>query len=398
MQNGKLCIALIGIGWAGTMHAKAYQRVYGRSIVLKTVCGLEPTIGEFAEKYGFQGYTKDFDQVLRDPEVDVVDLVTPPNLHVAMAIRAMWAGKHVICEKPLTGYFGRSGDPEQVGSVSRRKMFDAVKEELEELEQVIRETGNTFCFAANWIYSPAFQRACQLVRAKGTTVLQVQGLVGHKGSPASYVKHWSRSGGGTLGRNIAHPLGAAVYLKQLEMEGRGLDFQIKSVMCDCSQVTRQVENQYIQAAPVDTEDWAHAIFTFGDGTKVVVTAADTFLGECTNSLEIFGNDAVFKCHFSPTNLLEAYFSDDRGIEGLEISEKSDHNIGHMLAGVCEETVRGYYGEIQDFVECILNGREPLASFALAKELILLTQAAYCAAEEGRTLPLNDDLTPLNRAE
>lgn len=387
MQNGKLCIALVGIGWAGTMHAKAYNHLYGREIVRKTVCALEPTVGEFAKKYHFQNHTNDFEEVLRDPEIDVVDLVTPPNLHKSMTISAMRAGKHVICEKPLLGYFGAPDDPAEVGSVSRKKMFDAVKADLEEMEAVIQETGKTFCFAANWLYSPAFQRACELILAKGTTVVQVQGLVAHKGSPASYVKYWNKSGGGTLGRNIVHPLGAAVYLKKLEMEHRGLKFGVKSVMCDCSQVMKQIENRYIEADPVDTEDWAHAVFTFTDGTKAVVTAADTYLGECTNNLEIYGNDAVYKCNFSPSNLLEAYFSDDKGIEGLEIAEKSDHNIGHMRAGICEETVRGYFEEIQDFVACIQDGREPLAGFGLAKYLTLLVQAAYCAAEQGQTVDL-----------
>mgnify|MGYP003265638199 CR=1 FL=1 len=389
MRDGKLCIALVGIGWAGTMHAKAYYHVYGQEIVRKTVCALEPTVGEFAKKHHFEQYTKNFEDVLQDSEIDVVDLVTPPNLHKTMAIAAMQAGKHVICEKPLLGYFGAPDDPAEVGNVSREKMFNMVRKDLEELEAVIRKTGKTFCFAANWIYSPAFQRTCELICAKGTTVVEIQGLVGHKGSPASYVKYWSKSGGGTLGRNIVHPLGAAVYLKKLEMENKGLNFGIRSVMCDCSQVTKQIENRYIEADPVDTEDWAHAIFTFNDGTKAVVTAADTYLGECTNTLAVYGNDAVFRCNFSPSNLLEAYFSDDRNIQNEEISEKSDHNMGHMRVGICEEEVRGYYEEIQDFIECIREGRTPRADFGLAKYLTLLVQAAYCAAEWGRTVKMTE---------
>jgi len=389
MHNGKICVALVGIGWAGVMHAKAYNHLYNMDVDLKTVCALEPTVSEFAERYNFRSYTNDFNAVLNDEEIDVVDIVTPPNLHKSMAISAMCSGKHVICEKPLTGYFGVEGDPQAVGTVSKKKMLFDVRSAIDEMETAIAQTGKKFCYAANWIYSPAFLRACELVKAKGTTVLQIQGLVGHKGSSADYVRHWARSGGGTLARNIVHPLSAAVYLKRMEMESKGLSYGVKSVMCDCSQITAGVDNRYIEADPIDTEDWAHAIFTFADGTKAILTAADTFVGECSNKFEIYGNDAVLKCNFSPNNLLDIYFSDEKDIKDEHISEKSDHNIGHKQAAVCEEVVRGYYSEIQDFMECIKYDREPLAGFKLAREVTDLVQLAYCAAEQGMCVELAD---------
>ncbi len=383
MRDGTLCVALIGIGWAGTMHAKALNHLCNMEIVRKTVCALEDTAGEFAARYGFEGYTSRFEEVIADPEIDVVDIVTPPNLHKEMTIAAVRAGKHVICEKPLLGYFGLPDDPPQIGAVSREKMLLAVRREMDEMEAAIRESGKTFCFAANWLYSPAFVRAAQLIRARKTTVVQMQGLVGHKGSPAPYVRYWNRSGGGTLARNMVHPLGAALYLKRMEMEARGLSFGVESVFCDCSQVTKEIENRYIAANPVDTEDWAHVVYTFTDGTKAVLTAADTVLGEARNTFDIYGNDAVFHCNFSPSHLLDAYFADERGIESEEISEKSDHNLGHKYVGICEETIRGYYAEMQDFMECIRDGREPRAGFALAREATELVQIAYCSAEQGR---------------
>ena len=49
-------------------------------------------------------------RLIADRELDVIDICTPPNLHAAMIVDAMQAGKHVICEKPFAGYFGRDGD------------------------------------------------------------------------------------------------------------------------------------------------------------------------------------------------------------------------------------------------------------------------------------------------
>ena len=123
MENKKICIALVGAGWAGAMHAKAYNHIYGIDIRKKTVCALEDTIPEFAACYHFETYTKEYSDVLNDPEVNVVDIVTPPNLHKDMIISAMRAGKDVICEKPLTGYFGMPDDPKPIGTVSKKKII-----------------------------------------------------------------------------------------------------------------------------------------------------------------------------------------------------------------------------------------------------------------------------------
>ncbi len=389
MAQNQICIALVGAGWAGAMHAKAYNHVYGVDLRLKTVCALEDTIPEFAANYHFETYTKEYNDVLSDPEINVVDIVTPPSLHKRMIISAMRAGKNVICEKPLTGYFGMLNDEKPIGSVSRKKMLDETIRTVDEIEKVIRETGRKFFYSENWIYAPAFLRACELIEAKGTTIIQMFGMAGHKGSQAAYVKYWEKSGGGALSRNLIHPLSAAIFAKRKEMESKGLKYGIKSVSCDCSQVMKDIENRFVEADPVDTEDWAHVILTFADNTKAVLMAADTFIGAPVTTFDMFGNDAIFKCKFSQSDLLNVYFSDDKGIENEYIVEKNDSNAGHHKAIVSEEIIRGYYGEIQDFMECVRDQREPIVGFELAKEATELVQIAYYAAEQGRTIRLSE---------
>ena len=387
MNNKTICVALVGIGWAGRMHARAYNHVYGIDVRRKTVCGLEENLSEFAQQFRFESCTRDFGEILRDPEVDLIDITTPPFLHADMIVKAMRAGKDVICEKPLTGYFGMPDDKKPVGNVSKEKMLREVRKTIDELEAVMNGTGRRFFYAENWIYAPAFIRACELMRSKGTTLVQMDSIAGHKGSPASYVKYWEQSGGGTLARNLIHPLSAAIYAKRLEMESRGLEYGVKSVACDCSQVMKHIENRYIEADPVDTEDWAHVVLTFRDGSKATLTSGDTFVGESVTTFDMYGNDAVFKCRFSQADLLDVYFSDDKGIEDEHFVEKNDSNIGHHRAIVSEEIIRGYYGEIQDFLECMLEGREPLSGFQIAREAAELTQIAYLAAEQNRTIVL-----------
>lgn len=384
-----VCVALVGIGWAGEMHAKAYNHVYGVDVRRKIVCGLEKSLPEFAGRYCFEEYTCSFDDVLADDEIDVVDLATPPFLHREMMIRAMRAGKDVICEKPLTGYFGEPEDAKPIGRVSKKKMLDSVREAVNDIEAVMRETGRRLFYCENWVYTPAFQRACELMRQKGSTIVQMDSIAGHKGSPAAYVKYWEKSGGGVLSRNLIHPLSTAVYAKRVEMESRGLKYGgVWSISCDCAQIMKGIENRYIEADPMDTEDWAHVVLTFADGTKATLTSGDTFIGESVTTFDMYGNDAVFKCRFSQCDMLDLYFADERGIENAYFVEKSDSNAGHHRAIVSEEIIRGYYGEIQDFMECIRDEREPLAGFELAKEVTELVQLAYFSAEQNRTILLN----------
>ena len=387
MDHQKVGVALVGAGWAGEMHAKAYERTYGVNLERKVVCALEPSLPAFAARHHFQSYTDNFETVLKDPEIDVVDVVTPPNLHKSMVIAALRAGKHVICEKPLTGYFGMAGDPERVGDVAKDKMLRQIRRDMAEIEQALSESGKRFFYAENWLYAPAFVRACQLILKKGTTVVQMRGIAGHKGSHAAYTGRWAKSGGGTAARNLIHPIGAALYLKRLERNAKGLPYGVASVYCDCSRVTEHIEKRHIAASPVDVEDFSHIILTFVDGTKATLTAADLYLGQALNLFEIYGNDAVFRCNYTPNDLLDAYFSDDKGIEDEWITEKSDHNLGRQHALVADELIRGYYGEIQDFMECIRDNREPVSGFALAKEAMEMVSLAYCSAEQGKRVDL-----------
>ena len=58
-------------------------------------------VKEFAKKFGYKKTYDHARDLVKDPDVDVVDLCTPPFAHSEIAIQAFEAGKHVICEKPL---------------------------------------------------------------------------------------------------------------------------------------------------------------------------------------------------------------------------------------------------------------------------------------------------------
>lgn len=383
-------VAMVGTGWAGSMHARSYQKVYGVSYRLKTVCSLEADLGEFAKKYNFETYTSDFEEVLKDEEIDIIDIVTPPALHYGMIEKIIKAGKHIICEKPLTGYFGHgSALP---GLDSKKMMFDEVLETLKKLERELQKSKSMLCYAENWVYSPPFVRMTELVKEKKTDLMVIYGHTGHKGSHADHAARWSSNGGGTLIRQGTHPIAAALYLKKQEMLQKDKPFGIKSVLCDCECLAGKKSPEEKKALDVrseDVEDWAQVVITFSDDTKASISSGDIFLSQIYNSMEIYGNDAVYRVNMTPNNLLETYWADDTNGENAFVMEKNDRNIGWQDALVAEDMIRGYVGQLQDFLECVEYDRAPQSDFDLAKDTLIVVYAAYLSAEMKQTINLDE---------
>lgn len=96
----KRTVAIIGAG-IGAQHLAGYAALPERFRV-KTVCDLDETRGRnLADKCEGTGFTTDVDEVLSDPEIDIVDVCLPPHLHCQACLGALDAGKDVVCEKPL---------------------------------------------------------------------------------------------------------------------------------------------------------------------------------------------------------------------------------------------------------------------------------------------------------
>ena len=204
-------IGLVGSGFAAALHMEAYKQVYGIEPWVAAVASPSERAGDFAREYGIPSVYRCMEEMIRKERPDVVDICSPPSLHAPMIGSAMGAGCHVICEKPLTGWFGDSAEPD---------MAKKVMEQLEQLRRVVERSGRKFFYAENFIYAPAVQKSASLIRAAGEHILFMRGEESHSGSHAGHAALWSMNGGGSLIRQGCHPLSALLYLKQLE-NGKG---------------------------------------------------------------------------------------------------------------------------------------------------------------------------------
>ncbi len=100
-------VALIGQKFMGRAHSNAYlkaARFFNLPIkpTMHTIVGLDLiSLAPFADRWGWRNYSTSWKEVVKSPEIDLVDVSTPNYMHAEQAIAALSAGKHVACEKPL---------------------------------------------------------------------------------------------------------------------------------------------------------------------------------------------------------------------------------------------------------------------------------------------------------
>jgi predicted dehydrogenase len=103
----ELRIGLIGSKFMGRAHSNAWKKAAlffdpPMRPVLQVACARHrPSLEEFASQWGWHQTETDWKKVVCSPEVDVIDIALPQNLHHEIAVAAAREGKHIFCEKPL---------------------------------------------------------------------------------------------------------------------------------------------------------------------------------------------------------------------------------------------------------------------------------------------------------
>lgn len=391
-MQGRVSVALIGSGFAANFHAHCYGRA--RGVRLAGVFGRDQQkAAAFAARHRIGLVYKSLDEIFASREVDAVDICVPNLLHPDLCIRAAQAGKHILCEKPLTGFF--SADPSQrIGeSVAKAKMLEAVIEQTDRVLAAIERAGVKLCYGENWVYAPPIQKANRLLSASNPALLRIVGGESHSGSHSDAAKQWATSGGGSLMMKGCHPLGAALYLKGEEGRRRdGKPIRPATVVAEAARLT-QVEAfvrenpKWIKTGWKDVEDWGAMLITFEDGTVAEISAGDTTLGGIRNFMEIYSSKARLHCNINPNDALVAYTPDGSVFGEEYVSEKIETKSGWTFPAPDEDWMTGYPHEIEDFVSAITDDRAPICGADVARGTALVTYGAYVAIEEGRRVDL-----------
>jgi predicted dehydrogenase len=393
-QMKTLGIGMVGARYGARMHLANYAKLPHDLVELRGVCSRTKESGAaFAQEAQVAFVTDNYDSLLARKDIDVVDICTPPALHHEFAIRAANAGKHIIMEKPLTGYFGVAGDPEPIGTrVPRARMRDGAQSNAAAVREAVRRNGVKFCYAENWIYAPPIEKMRRLIAASKGAILELRAEENHSGSNSVFSRDWKSTGGGALLRMGVHSVGACLHLKQWEGQLRlGKGIRPVSVLADTANLihspasTRAREagaNQWISANPVDVENWANLIIAFEDGSRATVIVSDVGLGGLNTRVAAFMTDGVIKANMTSNDAIETYAPDPSVFQSEYFTEKLETKSGWNRPSCDEDWFRGFSQEIADFVSAIHEGREPRSGIDLAVECVNVIYAAYLSAETG----------------
>jgi predicted dehydrogenase/threonine dehydrogenase-like Zn-dependent dehydrogenase len=180
-NTGKIRIAVVGAGnFAKAMHLPNLKKLSNsyhiRTIVSKTGSNAKTT----AQRFGADFASTDYQDVLTDPEVDAVLICTRHDLHAQQAIQAARAGKAIFLEKPMA----------------------MNRQELDQLALVLWETGVPFMVGFNRRFSPAAQRAKEVLTGRQNPLIMIYRM------NAGYLPpdHWTQGeeGGGRIIGEACH--------------------------------------------------------------------------------------------------------------------------------------------------------------------------------------------------
>jgi predicted dehydrogenase len=390
-----LRVGLVGAGFAAHYHEQCLRRVYGVPLEIAGVTSLRAESREaFAAARGLRAY-ESVEDLLAD--VDILDVLSPPSAHYEQMLQAAAAGKHVIVEKPLTGYFGPPEPPLPQGEgaggeawrgdlAPKRPMLAAVMEGLSALAAAVAEAGVICGYAENFVYAPAVQKEREILEKTGAQVLRMYGEESHNGSASAVYGIWRFAGGGSLIGKGCHPLGALLYLKRVEGLARfGRPLRPATVSARVHEITRLPgydDQGFLRTDYHDIEDYGQMHIVFEDGTVADVITCELVLGGIYDYVEVFANNHRARCRLNPNDLMDAFNPRGENFADIYTVEKISTKEGWSPVAPDEYFTMGYQAELQDFLECIATGRQPQSGLELAIDTTATIYAAYVSAEEG----------------
>ncbi|SHL57754.1 Gfo/Idh/MocA family protein [Roseibium suaedae] len=346
-MSRKIRVAVIGAG-IGKAHVTSYAEVPDLFEV-RAVCDLNPERAQegAALAPGAKAVTS-FEEVCADPQIDLVDICLPPQLHARMTLAALEAGKHVVCEKPLAGSIA----------------------DVQKMKAVAARTGKRVFPVFQYRYGGGYRAVHEL---------KARGLLGRPYT-LSLETHWQRGADYYLERwrgTWAGEMGGAIVSHACH--AHNLVTHLAGNICD---VTAFLDTR---VNPIETEDCAAIIMRTAEGA--LVTSSVT-LGSAGSSSRF---RACFE-HVTATSGVHPY----RIGEGPWTFEATDParqaEIDVVIASVEEPPAR-FLGLFTD-IHAALNGKEPLYLPAMeeGEHSIELITAIYASAREGKVmhLPLASD--------
>lgn len=288
----QLNIAMIGYQFMGKAHSNAWRQVSRFfetpfAPVMKVICGRnEAQVKRAADLYGWQEHATDWQQVVTRKDIDLIDICTPGDSHLPIAIAAAEAGKVVFCEKPLANTLA----------------------EAEQMLSAVQTNGVLHMICHNYRRAPAVALAHQLIEEgrigqvyhyRGT---YLQDWIVNPQFPRVWRLEKTKAGSGALGDIASHSIDLARYLVGEISEVAGL---LQTFITE-----RPLTTGSLTMAPVDVDDAALSLVKFAGGAIGSIEGTRFATGRKNyNRFEINGSLGSIAFDLERMNELELYLEE-----------------------------------------------------------------------------------------
>lgn len=297
----KIGIGVIGMGWMGQVHSRSYLQVPVRFPELEVqphlvICS--DNVAERAESakntLGFETSTTDWREVVNHPDVQIVNIATPNNLHLEIVQAAAAAGKHIMCEKPVGRY----------------------PIETAQMEAATRAAGVLTFVGFNYRWVPLVQHARTLIQeGKLGELTHFRGrFFSMYGSNPYGLMSWrfdkNVAGTGAMGDIMAHTADMALFMvgpikrvsstshtfikeRPLPIPGKGTHYSVGQPGDPTGEVTN--------------EDYVGALVEFENGARGTLEVSRTVFGPKNEfAFELNGTKGALSWDFERMNELQLY--------------------------------------------------------------------------------------------
>ena len=364
-------IGLLGFGAMGKTHAfcvdnlKYYYRDLPFTASIEGVCtrSLEKSLA-VAKEYGFPLAVTDEDALINNPDIDVIDVCTPNILHYETVKKALAAGKHVLCEKPLA----------------------VTAEEANELAELARRSGRICTMVFNNRHLAPMMKARELV-AEGRIgrVLSFSAEYLHNSCtdvfrPAGWKQNRDICGGGVL----------------FDLGSHAIDL-IYSLCGEFESVMGIPQIAYASRAGMDGATWQtnadeafYMLAKLRSGACGTVTVSKLVNGANDDlSVSVFGEKGSLKFSLMQPNFLYFYDATEKpgdlggstGYQAIECVGRYPAPGGAFPAPKApSDWLRGHVGSMYSFLDAVYTGVQNHPDFTDGAHVQAVMAAAYRSAE------------------
>lgn len=343
-------IAMLGTGFIGRFYAASLQGYRSKDKITSVYSRKAESARKFAEDFAVGYRTNSMEEAITRPDVDIVCVALPNNLHEEAVMLCCKHQKAVMVTKPL----GRN-------TAEARRMLEAVE-----------KAGIFNGYLEDLVYTPKFLKAFESVRngALGR-ILWAKSRETHPGPHSEWFWDLEQAGGGCI-------LDLGCHCVEITRSYIGKDIRPVEVMCWAD----------TQVKPIDAEDHAIGLVKFENGAIGQFEVSWTFRGGLDLRDEVMGTEGTIWVNSFLRTGLELFTS---GKGGDYVAEKAETNTGWLFPVGDELNELGYNHMFMDMFNAKESGQAPKETFYDGYVVNAILDAAYRSAKSKLWEPVQLDI-------